>query len=161
MLCAHIVQYSITEHLVSACPWHLFVNSTFPSCLPCCMYSCLPSFPPSCLPSCLPVQLAVVRRGTYAMFDYGPLRNLLRYGSLHPPAYDPSLMPRSVPLAFALGGMDALSTPQDIAILTAKLPVPPELFLFPRYSHLDFVYGATTQADLYPNVLQFLVQHLN
>ena len=95
------------------------------------------------------------------MFDYGPLRNLLHYGSLHPPAYDPSLMPLSVPLAFAIGGMDALSTPQDIAILTAKLPVPPELFVFPRYSHLDFVYGATTQADLYPNVLQFLVRHLN
>ncbi|KAI7730793.1 hypothetical protein M8C21_025019, partial [Ambrosia artemisiifolia] len=50
--------------------------------------------------------ITVIRKGTFAKYDYGTLKNVLQYGQSKPPAFDLGLIPESLPIWMAYGGND-------------------------------------------------------
>lgn len=102
----------------------------------------------------------MVRRGTFAKYDYGLLGNIEHYLSLSPPAYDLSLIPSSLPLWMAWGGNDALADPADVARTIKELQRPPEVVVeLPEYGHIDFVLSIQAKADLYDSMISFFRSH--
>jgi hypothetical protein len=70
---------------------------------------------------------AVIRKGTFAKYDYGWVGNLARYGQLHPPPIHLSSIPESLPLWMGYGGLDALADVTDVEHTIKQLRSTPEL----------------------------------
>lgn len=98
---------------------------------------------------------AVIRKGTFSKFDYGPIRNLIHYGSDVPPAYDVSKIPSEFPLFIAFGGRDTLSDPTDVLKLFGQLSCNVQILYLEDYAHLDFVLSTSASIDLYSFVIEF------
>lgn len=97
----------------------------------------------------------MIRKGTFAKFDYGPLGNLKHYGSINPMDYDLSQIPESLPLWMASGGNDALADLVDVNRTLAKLNSEPELVYLDSYAHLDFILSVRAKEDLYDCMVDF------
>ncbi|KAG0631120.1 hypothetical protein M758_1G228500 [Ceratodon purpureus] len=101
----------------------------------------------------------MIRRGTFAKYDYGILGNLQHYLSLSPPDYDLTIIPESLPLWMASGGNDALADPVDVIRTIEQLRSTPEVIVLPEYGHIDFVLSIQAKEDLYDSMIAFFRAH--
>ncbi|KAK1291830.1 Triacylglycerol lipase 1 [Acorus calamus] len=97
----------------------------------------------------------MIRKGTFGMYDYGIWGNLKKYRHLHPPSFDLSKIPKSLPLWMAYGGNDALADVTDVKHMLMELPSKPELLYLDSYGHIDFIMSTNARADVYENLIRF------
>ncbi|KAF7071859.1 hypothetical protein CFC21_077093 [Triticum aestivum] len=98
----------------------------------------------------------MIRKGTFARYDYGLWGNLRRYGKLSPPPFDLSSIPESLPMWMGYGGLDALADVTDVARTVKELRSTPELLYISGYGHIDFVMSVKAKDDVYVDLMQFL-----
>ncbi|XP_077211599.1 lipase 1 [Tasmannia lanceolata] len=97
----------------------------------------------------------MIRKDTFAMYDYGLLGNMKRYGHFRPPQYDLSEIPKSLPLWMAYGGSDALADLTDVEHTIKELPSKPELLYCESYGHIDFILSVKAKDDVYAKMIEF------
>uniref|UniRef100_A0A0D9XBG2 Partial AB-hydrolase lipase domain-containing protein n=1 Tax=Leersia perrieri TaxID=77586 RepID=A0A0D9XBG2_9ORYZ len=98
----------------------------------------------------------MIRKGTFAKYDYGLLGNLRHYGLLRPPAFDLSSIPESLPVWMGYGGLDALADVTDVQRTIKELRSTPELLYVGDYGHIDFVMSVKAKNDVYVDLIRFL-----
>lgn len=99
--------------------------------------------------------LTVIRKGTFAKYDYGWFGNLKRYGNLHPPSFNLKDIPESLPLWMGYGGSDALADAIDIQRTIKELGSEPELLYLDNYGHIDFIMSVRAKDDVYDDLIRF------
>ncbi|KAM0933954.1 putative triacylglycerol lipase [Dioscorea sansibarensis] len=97
----------------------------------------------------------MIRKGTFARYDYGLWGNLKRYGKLKPPAFNLADIPESLPLWMAYGGKDALADPTDVKRTIKGLKSKPVLLYNDSYGHIDFIMSVNAKEDVYVDLLRF------
>ncbi|KAF8406257.1 hypothetical protein HHK36_008342 [Tetracentron sinense] len=97
----------------------------------------------------------MIRKGTFAYYDYGMLGNLKRYGQSRPPAFDLAHIPNSLPLWIGYGGNDALADMTDLEQTLKELQSKPELLYLENYGHIDFILSVKAKEDIYNNMTGF------
>ncbi|CAM8879398.1 hypothetical protein QQ045_022096 [Rhodiola kirilowii] len=97
----------------------------------------------------------MIRRGTFAKYDYGRFKNLKLYGQPKPPAFDLNNIPKSLPMWMGYGGTDSLADIQDMRRTLKELPMEPELLFIPDYGHLDFVLSIRAKEEVYDKMIAF------
>ncbi|XP_054785610.1 triacylglycerol lipase 1 [Prosopis cineraria] len=103
----------------------------------------------------------MIRKGTFAQYDYGILKNLRVYGQLKPPEFNLGNIPKSLPLWMAYGGNDALADRIDFAHTLKELPSTPELLFLEDYGHVDFILSLNAKRDIYDHMIGFLKSFKN
>lgn len=98
----------------------------------------------------------MIRKGTFAKYDYGWWGNLKQYGQLHPPPFDLSSIPESLPMWMGYGGLDALADVTDVEHTIKELRPTPELLYIGDYGHIDFIMSVKAKKDVYVNLMRFL-----
>ncbi|KAE8785590.1 Triacylglycerol lipase 1 [Hordeum vulgare] len=98
----------------------------------------------------------MIRKGTFARYDYGLWGNLRRYGGLSPPPFDLSSIPESLPMWMGYGGLDELADVTDVARTIKELRSTPELLYIAGYGHIDFVMSVKAKDDVYVDMMRFL-----
>lgn len=101
--------------------------------------------------TCLPV----IRKGTFAKYDYGILKNLREYGQLKPPKFNIGNIPKLLPLWMAYGGNDALADMTDFQHTVKELASTPELLYLEDYGHVDFILSFSAKEDIYDHMIRF------
>ncbi|XP_021668199.1 triacylglycerol lipase 1 isoform X2 [Hevea brasiliensis] len=99
--------------------------------------------------------ITVIRQGTFSQYDYGILKNLKLYGQVKPPAFDLSLIPKSLPLWMGYGGYDALADVTDVEHTLKELQSKPELLYLENYGHLDFLISVQGKKDVFKHMIRF------
>nr|AAD25569.1 putative lysosomal acid lipase [Arabidopsis thaliana] len=97
----------------------------------------------------------MIRKGTFAQYDYGYFKNLRTYGLSKPPEFILSHIPASLPMWMGYGGTDGLADVTDVEHTLAELPSSPELLYLEDYGHIDFVLGSSAKEDVYKHMIQF------
>ncbi|XP_060216762.1 triacylglycerol lipase 1 [Lycium barbarum] len=97
----------------------------------------------------------MIRKGSFAMYDYGMWRNLMRYNQPKPPVFDISQIPTSLPLWMGYGGNDALADLIDIQHTLKELKPKPDLLYIEEYGHIDFLLSITAKSDVYDGMIRF------
>lgn len=97
----------------------------------------------------------MIRKGTFARYDYGSIKNLLQYGQLKPPAFDLSKIPKSLPIWMAHGGNDALGDVIDVQHTLKELKSKPTVLFLEDYGHIDFLLSTRGYEDIYANMIDF------
>lgn len=97
----------------------------------------------------------MIRTGDFAMYDYGLLGNLKRYGHLRPPSFNLADIPKSLPLWMAYGGNDALADIRDVKHTISELQSKPELLYLEPYGHIDFILSVDAKGDVYDQLIGF------
>ncbi|GER36933.1 lipase [Striga asiatica] len=97
----------------------------------------------------------MIRKGTFAMYDYGMWKNLFYYSQTQPPTFDLSSIPSSLPIWMGYGGNDALADVQDVHHTLRELPSKPNLLYLENYGHIDFLLSVRSKEDVYDNMLAF------
>ncbi|KAL3621112.1 sphingosine N-acyltransferase subunit lip1 [Castilleja foliolosa] len=97
----------------------------------------------------------MIRKGTFAMYDYGTWKNLLYYSQTNPPVFDLSLIPSTLPIWMGYGGKDALADVADVHHTLNELPSKPDLLYLENYGHIDFLLSVKSKEDVYDNMLAF------
>lgn len=94
-----------------------------------------------------------VRSGHFRQYDYGPVKNLIKYKRFSPPDYN--LKNVRVPVAVYYAHNDWLATPKDVHILIGKLPNVVKTYLIPHkaFNHVDFLWGTEAPILLYDEIL--------
>jgi len=98
---------------------------------------------------------AVIRKGSFAMYDYGMWKNLMRYNQPKPPVFDISQIPTSLPLWMGYGGNDALADAIDIQHTLKGLKSKPDLLYIEEYGHIDFLLSTRAKTDVYDDMIRF------
>ncbi|WOL13585.1 triacylglycerol lipase 1 [Canna indica] len=98
----------------------------------------------------------MIRKGTFAKYDYGLLGNLKHYHQLHPPAFDLADIPNSLPLWMGYGGKDALSDITDLQRTIKELKSKPKMLYIDDYGHVDFILSEKAKDDVYGELIKFL-----
>ena len=98
----------------------------------------------------------MIREGTFRKYDYGILKNLIRYGRLQPPAFDVRSIPNSLPLWMAYGGNDSLADVTDVQHTLKELKSQREVLFLEEYGHIDFLLSVRSKEDLYDDMIRFL-----
>lgn len=99
---------------------------------------------------------SVIRKGTFAKYDYGYWGNLKHYHRLHPPSFDLADIPDSLPIWMGYGGHDALADITDVNRTITELKSKPELFYVDNYGHIDFILSVKAEDDVYRELIRFL-----
>ncbi|KAL6956200.1 sphingosine N-acyltransferase subunit lip1, partial [Sarracenia purpurea var. burkii] len=102
-----------------------------------------------------PSWFAVIRKGTFAKYDYGILKNMKRYGQFKPPTFDLSRVPESLPLWMGYGGNDTLADVTDLQHTLEELKSKPELLYLENYGHVDFLLSTSANRDVYDSMISF------
>ncbi|XP_055833371.1 triacylglycerol lipase 1 isoform X2 [Solanum dulcamara] len=97
----------------------------------------------------------MIRKGSFAMYDYGMWRNLMRYNHPKPPVFDISQIPTSLPLWMGYGGNDALADVIDVQHTLRELKSKPDLLYIEEYGHIDFLLSTSAKADVYEDMIRF------
>nr|ACF87149.1 unknown [Zea mays] len=98
----------------------------------------------------------MIRKGSFAKYDYGWWGNLRRYGQLRPPSFDLSSIPESLPIWMGYGGLDALADVTDVERTIKELRSTPELLYIGGYGHIDFIMSVKAKEDVYVDLMRFL-----
>ncbi|XP_042373660.1 triacylglycerol lipase 1-like [Zingiber officinale] len=98
----------------------------------------------------------MIRKGTFAKYDYGYWGNLKHYHRVHPPSFDLSDIPDSLPIWMGYGGHDALADITDVERTIAGLKSKPELLYIDNYGHIDFILSVKAEDDVYRELIRFL-----
>ncbi|KAL3621108.1 sphingosine N-acyltransferase subunit lip1 [Castilleja foliolosa] len=97
----------------------------------------------------------MIRKGTFAMYDYGTWKNLLYYSQTNPPVFDLSLIPSTLPIWMGYGGKDALADVADVHHTLNELPSKPDFLYLENYGHIDFLLSVKSKEDVYDNMVAF------
>lgn len=97
----------------------------------------------------------MIRKGTFAKYDYGILKNLREYGQLKPPEFNLGSIPKLLPIWMAYGGNDALADKTDFLHTVKELPSTPELLYLEDYGHVDFILSSKAKEDIYDHMIGF------
>ncbi|KAF5207878.1 Lipase [Thalictrum thalictroides] len=97
----------------------------------------------------------MIRKGRFAMYDYGLLGNLKQYGHIQPPTFDVTSISKSLPLWMGYGGNDSLADVSDFKHTLEDLKSTPELLYLDSYGHLDFILSTKANEDVYCNIIKF------
>ncbi|XP_031108276.1 triacylglycerol lipase 1 [Ipomoea triloba] len=97
----------------------------------------------------------MIRKGTFAKYDYGRLKNLKLYGQMKPPEFDLSEIPSSLPLWMGYGGNDALADVTDVERTISELQSKPDLLYLDDYGHIDFLLSVSAKEDVYDSMIGF------
>ncbi|XP_059061820.1 lipase member K-like [Achroia grisella] len=99
------------------------------------------------------------KRNKFAQFDYGTVKNLVKYGALNPPKYDLSKVTMKV--ALFVGFNDYVASIEGADILNAELPNVVEYTILPRpeFNHFDFILGNQVQDNFYPFLFDTLEEY--
>lgn len=97
----------------------------------------------------------MIRKGTFAHYDYGIFKNLKIYGQLKPPEFDLSRIPASLPLWMGYGGNDALADVTDVKHTLKELRSKAELLYLRNYGHIDFLLSVKAKEDVYTQMIDF------
>ena len=92
-------------------------------------------------------------------YDYGEIENLIRYKSIHPPAYDLNRMKKySVPSLMTISDSDPFCDPQDtldfIDIIEDKKVV--KILSLTNYNHIDYFWADSAIEEIFPKILNFI-----
>ncbi|KAJ3693313.1 hypothetical protein LUZ60_008793 [Juncus effusus] len=98
----------------------------------------------------------MIRKGTFAKYDYGILKNLKKYGQIDPPSFDLQNIPSSFPLWMGYGGLDELADIIDLNRTLSELKTEPELLYVENYGHIDFIMSTKASDDIYVDLNRFL-----
>ncbi|KAK8934125.1 Triacylglycerol lipase 1 [Platanthera zijinensis] len=99
---------------------------------------------------------SLIRKGTFAKYDFGWWGNLKHYQRLQPPAFNLGSIPESLPLWMAYGGNDALADLTDLNRTINELKSKPELCYIECYGHIDFILSVNAKNDVYSDLIRFL-----
>ena len=95
------------------------------------------------------------RANKFQKYDYGLLKNFIKYGSKDPPVYDLSKVVKQK-LFLASGENDALSNELDVERLKMDLGGQGFQYLYkPTYAHLDFILAYNCKQEVYDHVMSF------
>ncbi|KAL2254601.1 triacylglycerol lipase 1 isoform X2 [Sesamum indicum] len=97
----------------------------------------------------------MIRKGTFAMYDYGMWKNMRYYSQLEPPVFELSSIPSSLPIWMGYGGNDALADVSDVKHTLKELPSKPNLLYLDNYGHIDFLLSVKSKEDVYDSMLAF------
>ncbi|KAI8532738.1 hypothetical protein RHMOL_Rhmol11G0236900 [Rhododendron molle] len=97
----------------------------------------------------------MIRKGTFARYDYGRSKNIRRYGQFKPPNFDLSQIPKSLPMWMGYGANDDLADLTDFQHTLRELESQPELLYLENYGHIDFLMGVTANRDVYDDMIEF------
>ncbi|KAF7128102.1 hypothetical protein RHSIM_Rhsim11G0159500 [Rhododendron simsii] len=97
----------------------------------------------------------MIRKGTFARYDYGRSKNIRRYGQFEPPSFDLSRIPKSLPMWMGYGANDDLADLTDFQHTLRELESQPELLYLENYGHVDFLMGVTANRDVYDDMIEF------
>ncbi|KAK9097298.1 hypothetical protein Sjap_022795 [Stephania japonica] len=97
----------------------------------------------------------MIRKGTFAMYDYGLFGNIRRYGQSNPPAFDIARIPKLLPVWMGYGGTDALADVKDVEHTLQDLKLKPELLYLSSYGHIDFLLSVRAKEDVYDAMIRF------
>ncbi|OQU89059.1 uncharacterized protein LOC8063854 isoform X3 [Sorghum bicolor] len=100
--------------------------------------------------------ITVIRKGSFAKYDYGWWGNIRHYGQRHPPSFDLSSIPESLPIWMGYGGLDALADVTDVERTIKELRSTPELLYIGDYGHIDFIMSVKAKDDVYVDLMRFL-----
>ncbi|XP_068625214.1 lipase 3-like [Battus philenor] len=100
-----------------------------------------------------------INSGKYQHYDYGPIENLKRYGTVHPPLYD--LNRTTSPVVFIYGENDFLSNPSNIKKISSQVPNVLESYKVPRpeWNHFDNCYSQYTKKFIFPKINEYLLKY--
>ncbi|GAV04820.1 hypothetical protein RvY_15041 [Ramazzottius varieornatus] len=102
----------------------------------------------------------LVHSGKCQKFDFGSEKeNLKHYGSKQPPEYPVADL--KVPTALIYSDNDWLATPKDVLRLREELNGEVDLYRvpYPKWNHLDYIWGIDANMYVYPEVLRVLKTH--
>ncbi|KAL3814276.1 hypothetical protein ACJIZ3_015544 [Penstemon smallii] len=102
----------------------------------------------------------MIRKGTFAMYDYGMWKNLKYYSHIKPPIFDLASIPSSLPIWMGYGGNDALADVADVQHTLKELPSKPDLLYLEDYGHIDFLLSVNAKEDVYDSMLAFFSSQL-
>ncbi|KAL0384266.1 UNVERIFIED_CONTAM: Triacylglycerol lipase 1 [Sesamum radiatum] len=97
----------------------------------------------------------MIRKGTFAMYDYGMWKNMRYYSQLEPPVFELRSIPSSLPIWMGYGGNDALADVSDVKHMLKELPLKPNLLYLENYGHIDFLLSVKSKEDVYDSMLAF------
>ncbi|XP_052192865.1 triacylglycerol lipase 1 [Diospyros lotus] len=97
----------------------------------------------------------MIRKGTFAKYDYGILKNMRRYGHLKPPKFDLSRIPKSLPIWIGYGAKDDLADMLDLEHTLKELQPKPKMLFLENYGHVDFLLSLTANRDVYDSMIGF------
>ncbi|XP_020582719.1 triacylglycerol lipase 1 [Phalaenopsis equestris] len=98
----------------------------------------------------------MIRKGTFAKYDFGWWKNLKHYHSSQPPAFNLGDIPESLPLLIGYGGSDALADLTDLKRTINELKSKPEQLYVESYGHIDFILSVKAKDDAYQDLIRFL-----
>ncbi|XP_076756493.1 lipase 3 [Xylocopa sonorina] len=99
-----------------------------------------------------------ISTGKFRKYDYGLVKNLKKYGKIHPPDYD--LANIKLPVYIYYSTNDALVDDKDSYDLYCALPNA-QHFLVPSeyFTHLDFVWGKHADVWVYNKILSLMERY--
>ncbi|XP_074330459.1 triacylglycerol lipase 1-like isoform X1 [Apium graveolens] len=103
----------------------------------------------------------MIRKGTFAKYDYGLIKNLKIYGQLKAPNFDLSHIPASLPIWMGYGGNDALADMKDVQRTIKELQSNPDMLYLENYGHIDFLLSIYAKRDVYDNMISFFRSYGN
>ncbi|XP_026752173.1 lipase 3-like [Galleria mellonella] len=97
-----------------------------------------------------------IHKGYFRRYNYGPISNLIVYGSFQPPLIDLSLVTAPVFLHYA--EVDPFAALPDVDRLWRELGRPIQKILVPHrtFSHVDFMWGTEAKSLLYDKTINIL-----
>lgn len=92
--------------------------------------------------------------GRFRQYDYGPVRNFIKYKRRTPPDYN--LNNVRAPVAIYHSQNDWLATMKDTRILLKRLPNVVKNYIVPheKFNHLDFIIGTQAKSLVYDELLK-------
>lgn len=96
----------------------------------------------------------LILSGRCQKFNYGRKGNQKHYHQDSPPVYNVSKM--ITPTAFFFGGCDSLSNATDVEALIPKVPDLVLTQFFPKWNHVDFVFGEDATQVLYNHLVKIM-----
>lgn len=103
----------------------------------------------------------LIKSGKFRKFDHGWIKNLFKYGSTKPPAYN--LGDVRVPVVLHHSENDWLAQPADVHELERHLPNVFKRYLvpMPKFNHLDFIFAIKGREMVNDEVVKVLEDFKN
>ncbi|XP_050684282.1 uncharacterized protein LOC126979114 [Leptidea sinapis] len=102
-----------------------------------------------------------VSSGYFRQFDYGLIRNLIKYGSPQPPSYPVEKVTAAVAIVYSEG--DWLASVTDVNKLRSKLPNVIDFYKIPlkKFNHQDYLWAKDTKTLIFPKLMELITKYNN
>lgn len=99
----------------------------------------------------------LVESQRFCRFDYGPRKNMIRYGQNTPPDYD--LKKVTVPVVIYSSAKDWLSDQRDVDKLIKHLPNVLVHIQLSDFTHVDYIYAAEAVNVIYDKIIDLIIKY--